>query len=179
MLYTKTNPTGIDVPIQKAQKLLHDRLNDLWCADLDAYGRAYVLDRGDITIPEVFVDGKDYKDVLGYDCNRLFFVQDDIVTKVSNKWYETNVAIYFILNLKEIKPTVTHRADEESHNDVDYILHRTDFNVISIETGIDNVLSDFSISNRDNFNYADFEPYHVFKFNCNIKYDLSTTKCNV
>lgn len=179
MLYTILDPTGVDVPIQKAQKVLHDKLNALYGVELSAYGRAYIKKKNNIKIPEVFVDGVDYKDVLGYDDNRFFFVQSDSATNISSKWYETDVDIYFILNLKELKPSITHRADEEVHNDIDYILAQTKFEINSIETGIDNVLSDFSLSERDNFNYADFEPYHVFKFNCSIQYNLATTKCNV
>jgi hypothetical protein len=179
MIYGKTNPTGIDVPIQKVQKLLHDRLNTKWSVEISAYGRAYILKKGGLTIPEVFVDGGDYDDVLSLDDNRFFFIQSDSAIRYSNTLYETDVDIYFILNLKEIKPSINHRADEEVHNDIDYLLNQTEFTINSIETGITNVLSDFSIKDSDNFNLSDFEPYHVFKVMCTVQYDLQTTKCNV
>jgi len=179
MIYKKTNPTGVDYPIQKAQKKLHDSLNAKWGVDLDAYGRAYLLRRGDIVVPEVFVEDKDYKDVLGYDTNRFFFTVGNTFSKYSQNWYETSVTIYFILKIKDIKPLVSHRADQEVQDDVDLVLRKTDLVIESIETGIDNVLSDFNISDRDNFRYADFEPYHTFKVNCNVRYNLKTTNCNV
>ena len=179
MIYSKTNPTGVDVPIQKAQKKLHDTLNSVWGVELDAYGRAYLLKRGDLIIPEVFVGGKDYKDILELKSNRFFFVVGNTANKINNNWYETNVDIYFILNLADLKPSVTHRADQEAQDDADKVLSKTDITINSIDTGIDNVLSDFNISERDNFKYADFEPYHVFKFSCSVNYNLKTTKCNV
>lgn len=179
MLYTRLNPTGVDTPIQKAQKLLHDRLNDLWGVDLSAYGRAYIKKSKDNVFPEVYIGGVDYKNVLGLDDNRFFFVQSDTAEKINNNWYETNVSIYFIVNLKELKPLINHRADEEVHNDVDYLLAKTDFENISLETGITKFLADFNISDTNNFNTADVEPNHVFKFNCSVKYNLVTTKCKV
>ena len=179
MLYTKTNPSGVDVPIQKVQKLLHSKLLTLYGKNIGAYGRAYLLKRGNIVVPEVFVSNIDYKDVLGINENRFFFVQSNKETKVSIRRFQTDVDIYFILNLKELKSNILHRADEEVHNDIDYILNQTDFKINSIETGLDNVLSAFNISDNDNFNYSDFEPYHIFKVSCTVNYDLSTTKCNV
>ena len=77
MLYKKTNPVGIDVEIQKAQTLLHDKLSSDWGADINAYGRVYLSKRKDVILPEVFVDGVDYKDVLSLDDNRFFFIQSN------------------------------------------------------------------------------------------------------
>lgn len=179
MLYTKTNPTGIDVPIQKAQKLLYNRLNTEWGIELSAYGRAYINKSRGNKIPEVFVDGKDYKDVLGTDDSRFFFVASDSAQRYDNSLYETDVDIYFLIDLKSVKPSVNHRADEEVHNNVDYVLNHTDLTINSMETGIENVLSDFDLKDSDNFNYADFESYHVFKMECTVQYNLQTTKCNV
>lgn len=178
MLYTKTQASGIDVPIQKAQRLLHSKLNDLWGVDVKAYGRAYLSKRGKQVLPEVFLNGKDYKDVLELEDNRFFFIQSESSNKISNTRYETDVDIYFILNLKEVKSSVEHRADEEVHKDVDYILNQTEFVVNSIEVGLDNVINDFKLNDRDNFNFSDFEPYHIFKVKCSVKYDLSKIECN-
>ena len=178
MLYTKTEATGIDVEIQKAQRLLHDKLNVLWNTDISGYGRAYLLKRGKQVLPEVFVNDIDYKDVLSLDSNRFFFIQSESSNKISNTRYECDVDIYFILNLKEVKATVDHRADEEVHSDVDYLLNQTYFDVKSLEIGIDNVIKDFKLDDRDNFNLSDFEPYHIFKYVCAIKYDISKKECN-
>ena len=178
MLYTKTLATGIDVEIQKAQRLLHDKLNVLWNTDISGYGRAYLLKRSKQVIPEVFVDGKDYKDVLSLDDNRFFFVQSNSSDRVSNKRYESDIDVYFILNLKDVKPNVTHRADEEVHKDVDYVLNQSNLEIKSLEIGVDNVIKDFKIEERDNFNKSDFEPYHIFKFMCTVMYDITKTECN-
>ena len=180
MLYTKINPTGIDKPIQEAQKMLHEKLNPLWNTELSAYGRAYITKRIDgPTIPEVFVSDNDYKDVLGLDDSRFFFVQSPTSTKLDFKLYETDVDIYFIINLSEVKSTITHRADEEVHQNVDYILSQSSFDINSIEIGIDNFISDFNLTDMDNFKLADFQPYHIFKVACSVKYNLETTKCNI
>jgi hypothetical protein len=178
MLYKKTNATGIDVPIQKTQTLLHDKLNVLWGINMKAYGRAYLLKKGKQVLPEVFVNNIDYEDVLGLNDNRFFFIQSNSAKRVSNTRYESDIDIYFIINLKEVKSGITHRADEEVHKDIDYILNQTDFYINSIETGIDNVINDFKLNERDNFNLADFEPYHIFKVKCTITYDLSKIECN-
>lgn len=178
MLYTKTEAIGIDVPIQKVQRLLYDKLSLLWGVNISAYGRAYLLKRKDNVLPEVFVSGKDYKDVLSLDDNRFFFVQSESAKKINSTRYETDIDIYFILNLKEVKSDISHRADEEVHNDVNYILNQTELDIDSIEVGLDNVIKDFKINNRDNFNFSDFEPYHIFKVKCSVKYDLSKKECN-
>ena len=177
MLYTKTNAVGIDVEIQKAQRLLYDKLNTLWNIDISAYGRAYLLKRDKQVIPEVFVNDVDYKDVLGLDDNRFFFIQSNSSDRISNTRYECDVDIYFILNLKDVK-SANHRADEEVHSDVDYLLNQTNFEIKSLEIGFDNVIRDFKINERDNFNLSDFEPYHIFKYVCGIKYDISKIECN-
>jgi len=180
MLYTKTKPTGIDKPIQETQKLLHDRLNSLWGIELKGYGRADLLKRDDQVIPEVFVNGKDYEDILGLDDNRFFFVQDDKSESVDAKWYETDVNIYFILKLTDIKTNITHRADQEVHDDIINVLKQSSLDTVtSIETGIDNVISDFKITDMDNFNLSDFQPYHIFKVVTSVKYNLKTTNCNL
>jgi len=178
MLYKKTNQVGIDVEIQKAQTLLHDKLCSSWGADISAYGRVYLLKRKETIVPEVFVGGVDYKDVLSLDDNRFFFIQSNTSTRISNTRYECDVDIYFILNLKDVKSSINHRADEEVHRDVEYLLNQTYFETKSLEIGIDNVISDFKLEDRDNFNISDFEPYHIFKYVCSVKYDISKTGCN-
>ena len=178
MNYTKTQVTGIDVPIQKAQKLLYDSLSVIWGTNLNGYGRVYLNNRGKSIIPEVFLSGNDYKDVLSLDDNRFFFVKSDSATRISNTRYESDIDIYFIVNLKEVIGRDDYRSDEFVHSNVNTVLNRTDFHIKGIETGIDNIISVFKLEDRDNFNLSDLEPYHIFKVECAIKYDLSKTECN-
>jgi hypothetical protein len=122
MIYKKVNPVGIDVPIQKLQQTLFDKLLDMWSLDVDdykSYGRCYRNSKEDGYVPEMFVsEGKQYQD--------LFLDDNHVVTSffgcekipLQNESFRADVHLIFAVNLTKVGINVTHRADEEVRMDV-------------------------------------------------------------
>lgn len=178
-LYTKISPKGIDIPIQQMQTHLFDELSDTWSTtSYSSFGRCYKnthgLDGG--LLPEVFA-GTDYFTLLDIDKGDAFsFFVDNNKTAYEGGQYTTEVSIIFFCNLKKLKSSITHRADEEVRIDVQKILETRlfGFELIGIETGEDNVFSGFD---EDFIKNDDLQPYHCFKVNTILKYNINTN-CN-
>lgn len=181
MIYGKTNPMGIDALIQRIQTKLHNDLNVTWglvnpndetdsTKFLDAYGRCYVM-QNDKMLKDVnrFVSSKEYEQVSVAEKNKFFFLQTQKSKKVDNLFYETILETIFILDLPSIKPDISHRADVEAQADVELILNQfQNVTIDSIEIGHENVLRGIDYSHKN-----DKQPYHVFKYNLNVRYDMS------
>lgn len=173
MNYLKTSPQGIDKVIQEAQVLLYDELSTLWGVTLEGYGRVYKKEKSGKIIPEVYIGKKEYSGtLLTTDKSKFFFSKSSSSEHRGLGFgYLTDVNIYFILDLSKVKPTVTHRADQEAQIDVVDILEMTGLVVTSIiDTEIDDVLREFKGSSE---NFKDTQPYHVFKLECELVYDLN------
>lgn len=174
MIYLKKNPVGIDVEIQKVQQYLYDKLN--W--DIEAYGRAEINNNE----PVVFFNKNDYKNVLLFNQKKMgeMLLFDDKVffsnKKTSGKMFffdsqntfynrpylKTNIDVIFILNIKEIKPLITHRADEEVR--IEILNHlQNKFKEIKIIKGIE-ALNGFSTK------LENLHPYHFLKFSFEVNY---------
>jgi hypothetical protein len=144
-IFRKTNPIGKDHPIDRLQLYLY---NNTSFANHDSHHRAYKNIKGkndDSLVPERYdVDGE-YKDLYYNDnLNVLsFFLSSDEVTNNEDRAYLTDLSIIYEVNLKELYPTITHRADEEFVNDILYWIDRSNFGfkIESITTGVNNVYS--------------------------------------
>lgn len=170
---TKTNPIGLDAKIQGIQTKLYNELNTTWGIVLNAYGRCYVIDDNGTKTVQCFKSKKDYEIISVAEKNKLFFLNRSIEKKVDTLNYETNVELIFIVNLEQLKPSITHRADKEAQADVEFILNTFDgVWVESIEQGYDNVLRGIKYDQS-----SDMQPYYVFKFNLRINYSL-TDECS-
>lgn len=180
MLITKTNPIGIDREIQRIQGGLHKHLVSAWnLTDPNVYhchGRVYRNKReeGDY-IAEVFdsnaaTGGIDYKEVYwndGLSAISFFHVSDKIEnTKGESK---VNASVIFFVNVAKLKPTITHRADEEVRQDVINFFQGA--NYTGYETGIDNVLREYP-GTRKNALVAVVErqPVHCLRINLILTY---------
>jgi hypothetical protein len=184
MLIQKTNPVGIDVPIQSFQSFIHARLLTAWVGDLPtiadeykSYGRASRNKTDDGYIAEVLQAGNSYKEV--YWDNSLtaisFFGIGQRMNSEIGKLL-TDVHLVFFVNLKKIKPAIAHRADEEVRKDV--------FNACSpgmygfqfdgLELSVENVLREYPGSRRDErLKYVDMQPVHCFRLNFSINYNIN------
>lgn len=168
----KTNPIGIDKPIQRAQVLLYDQLTALWGISLDGYGRVYKNEgkNGEVH-PEVYVSGKDYSGTLfTVEGAKFFFETSDKSVHTHDTYFNSDISVYFIINIDDIK-NVAHRADEEIRQDVFSVLHNSPFREIkSIEVGIKNVASSFTNIDEGKAKWFDKHPYHVFKIVSEVEY---------
>jgi len=165
MIYLKTNPVGIDIQIQRMQEHLYDKLNTSWGCDINAYGRAYIDEDNDTSIkPIVFKGGVDYKEVLTDDKvdAQFFFVEENSETISNSCISSNNLNLIFIVNdLRKVKGSVTHYADEEIKEEVKSYI-KSFWEMQSVIKGKDS-LDGFDVSQLK-FLY----PYFVFKISGSI-----------
>ncbi len=170
---TKTNPIGLDAKIQSLQTRLFSQLNTLWGLtspnELDAYGRCYVIEKDGEKTVRFFKTPSEYQIVSVPEMNKFFFLSRAIQKKTDTLRYETTIEAIFLLDVVSLKPDVTHRADIEVQADVELILNQIDnIFVESIETGFENVLRGIKYEQS-----SDMQPYHAFKFNLNVVYNMN------
>lgn len=187
MLILKTNPSGVDIPIEKYQSWLFDQLKGLWKlngdGDFDCYGRVYKNNSETGYVPEVFVDSlsstnKVYNPIL-FDETRntvvsFFYLNDQVNYEDGSS--TTKVSLIFLTNLDKINKGVDHRPDEEIKLDVMRLVHtgKYGFEFTSIETGLKNVAKDFDgwLKSKDETTFLDRHPRYCFKVNFNLLYNI-------
>lgn len=179
MEYVKEVPTGIDIHIQKLQRFLYTELKKAWGINdnvaYDSYGRAYRNQTVDGFIPEVYIGNKEYREVFFNDKRKaisFFGVGESI--RYNKGTATASVYLVIMVNLAQIKGGVT-RADEEAHIDVEKLLQpgRSGFEMVSFETGIDNVLKEYSGWKKDQgMKYRDLQPFHCFRINLSLTYNI-------
>lgn len=166
-IISKNNPVGIDLVIDRLQNLIYNNVS--W-VNYESYSRAYKNETNGNLIWEVFTGGVDYKDVLFDDkfSATSFFIVDDNATFNGEKW-TTNVGIIFQIDTKELYPLISHRADEEAHNEILNILQYNvyEYSVTSLVKGIRNVYTEIGYGANK---FEDLEPYHVFRVNLEVDY---------
>lgn len=159
----KENPVGIDKEIQKIQQKLYSKLN---YTNMDAFGRIYFVDVDNKTIPAT-LSGDNYSEILINNQNAVFFFIVDDTTENVNTDPKTDVDILFLLDVKKLKRTISHRADEEATIDIiDALKPCRKFKIETIVRG-KNALEDiFS-------NLIDMQPYHFVRIKGNMTYNFS------
>lgn len=165
----ESNPIGLNTAVYQIQKKLYDKLIVLWNTEIDAYPICYSIKRdGEKTKSiEYYKGNNEYsRNLIVRERNKFFFTADNDYIQSSLDFYETNIDLYFILNLKECKATNTNRADKEVINDVLEILKQ--FEQIGtntrIVTDLDRVFSGYTYDFKH-----DLQPYFCFKLTLNIK----------
>lgn len=181
MLITKDSPTGLDNAIQKLQTYMHTTLMSKWGLNTanpdenklyECYGRAYRNKKDTGYVAEMFRSGTDYKDAYWNDnLYALSFFGSTERVEYEIGSCKTNVHLVFFVNLEKLKPTITHRADEEVRQDVINTIgkHCYGFTLSGYETGIENVLREYPVS-RDALIKADMQPTHLFRVNLQVIY---------
>lgn len=185
MMPLKTNPIGLDKPIQDLQQFLYQQLLAKWSlqdADYIAYGRAYRNQTDDGYSPEFFTgtgndpNQPDYKDVFMDDTVKaLSFFGVGESEKYNMGSTIASVFLIFQVNVPALKPTVVHRGDEEIRLDVQRLCQprRYGFGMTGFETGIDNVFREYSgWKKKDGVKFRDQHPWHVFRLNFNLLYNI-------
>lgn len=172
-LIQKTDPVGIDIPIDRLQKHLFDNLT--WkdaTNGYESFHRAYINKSNGSNEAEVFETGIDYNEVFTNDnlSATSFFLRDND-SPITNVVTST-VHIIFQVNLKELYPLIEHRADEEAHRDVYNILQRNpwiNFDLTGFTKGIEGVYEALRI---EQINFDDMQPFHVFKYTLTITHKM-------
>lgn len=172
MNYFRIEPIGIDAIVNLIQKKL-TKLNDVFNIEFDAYPRCYVNQKKEGDDYEYFIKKNDYRSVLHAERNKYFFIHDSRLTPTDNFGFETELKLYFIVDLSKIDPL--ERNESKLLQEVDKII-RTCQNIELI-----NIDSDFqSIFRNTNFSKSfDFlHPYYACCFNLRlIRYELNQKPC--
>jgi len=181
-IYLKDLPQGVDYPIQQYQKKLWAKLRSLWSMDDDKYlccGRCYRDQSPTGTIPRLFEGGKEYKPLFfddNYSAISFFGCEEKTI---KNGMHSANCHLIFLVDLAKVKPSLSHRADEETRMDV-YMLLKGDGS-LQLEneiSGIDNVFREYNGWNKaESIKYKDMQPLHCFRFNFKLQYDASDNYC--
>ena len=159
------NPKGIDAEIQRIETSLY---NNLGYSNIEAYGRCYVIEKDDNTVPVYYLGNKEYREVTLNDALEMsfFFIERPTSAKASG-FYTTPVDIIFLLDLEKLKPELNHRADEELKAEIDKILVKnTQFTLTEVKKGLD-ALEGFD------HDLKDMQPYSFLKFTGTLKYQIN------
>lgn len=181
MLITVDKPVGINVAIKKLQTNLFPKLLSRWGiteTQYESYGLVYRNKVGTQYIAEAYIGNNEYKEVYWDDTKAAiswFGLSGQITFDKLNK---ANVHLVFFVNLSKLKPTATHRADEDVRNDVQKLFGNTlnSFSYEGCELWLDNVLKEYPGSRRDErLSAVDMHPIHCFRINLTLLY--STNIC--
>lgn len=173
----KDIPVGLDAVIHKTQIILYDELSLLWGVNLEGYPRCYVINRDGRNTIEHYISDKEYLSLIHAERNKFFFTAENDFEKkrVNNFEFETDIELYFVVNVAEIKPTILHRGDEEIRNDVLNVLQSIpDVLATSVVINVDRVFNGFE--HREMY---DMQPYHAFKIVLNVpKFVINQKYCS-
>jgi len=166
-MYLITNPIGIDRVIQSAQKSLKAGLHTT--KKVEVFGRAFRNEREAGVVPEVFVSGREYREVMyndKVDCT-VFFDPSDRVTYNGAGQAQGEVGIVVQCNLARLYPDKGRHATELIERDViDIIEAQTPFRVTGIVKGFA-AIEMFAMTSRVRF---DMQPHYVFRLNTIVNY---------
>lgn len=169
--HTKIDPVGLDAVIGKIQTRLYNKLSAVWSAKIEGYPRCYEVKRNKLTTIEHFLTENEYESLIHSDNNKFFFIVKKDIRQVSFTTYNAMIELFFILNVRECKPSVKHRADEEVRNDVILALSgigaADSLKTIIIDTPSVFQGYDFSLLN-------DMQPFHCFK----VEFEIRDFKMN-
>jgi len=174
----KTAPVGIDFEIDKAQVHFSGKI----AANSSQWNpRVYInpFEKSAKTSnrkPEHFVIGSlnEYLEQYTNDLIDLhvFFVASEN-PELDNTTGDVTQRVSMIIqaNLKNMYPSISHRADEELHmafyNAWNKWNLKTRFQFVNYETGIDNVFREFE---TNKIIYSDLHPRHCVRFNFDVRY---------
>jgi len=161
---------GIDIQIERLQDRFKDKLwTSVSSTNKDYFGRIYRNERDGDVIPQRFVSGNDYKDVLLNDKKAVtcFF---DVQPEESYEFqFNANVWILFAVNLKTLYPSITDRATEYVHEDVVREIKKIGgWNVTGLVRGLP-AFADYSLVKDSD----DMQPFYLVRINCEVKYPLN------
>ena len=118
MIHLKTDPKGIDKPIQRFQQVFYDKSVKAFDCDIVSYGRIYKDDKDGKISPQGYVGKGNYKDVLTDGTIKglhFFFVEDEeseVIQKPCVSKADVDI-IVFVNDISKVRGDIEHYADEE------------------------------------------------------------------
>lgn len=163
-LVQKIAPKGVDLTIDYIQEHLNTMLS--W-SNVTIYPRIYKEETETGIKPKVYNTDGDYEEVFYNDTlnGSMFFYTEDSRT-VRDETYPISLSLVVQMNLNAIYPTITHRADEEAHNDLILALNQMSLHKVNgLVTGIRNVYSEFEVNQ---VLLDDINEYHCFRIDMEV-----------
>ena len=139
-----------------------------------SFARCYRNKKGAGFIAEIYSGQNEYKECFWDDSLHAisFFGTGNITQHKIGEM--ADVHLIFFVNIEKLKPLLTNRADEEIRLDVLNVLGKGwyGFNLVSTETGIENVLREYPGTIRDKgLTKVDIHPVHCFRINLKLNYN--------
>lgn len=177
MIYLKTNPVGVDVPINRYQQFIYDELSNI--LSIDGYGVCYKNENQGNVIPEVFKSNTDYSGtLLTVDKSKFFFSLKGNAKrqKLSNR-YKDDGSLYFLINLKEAYPDSNERENERAKLNIVNIVNQSGLSITKIiEQNTEEILSEFKGAYKSG-KYDNLHPYFIMRCDFEITYTLTENEC--
>lgn len=168
MIYTKTNPIGVDYYIEKANQKIYDALNPLFSNGIVGFGKCNI---NKTNIEGVYSEVPEYTDIYNQNINVLtndeskyFFTIGNNLKAKDNFQYIITLNVYFILNLDKVIGVDSQTSDTYIQSLVHKILSSSGFGKLDLEIGVNTVYKDFKLSKDSSSYFDDIRPKHVFKF---------------
>lgn len=183
MLVLVSNPIGVDLAIEKAQKRLHDELLTKWGINTNmflCYGRCYRNNDKNGVIPEVYSNGE-YKELLLNDnviVHSFFDIGNVINYETEEHQNSTTIDLVFFVNLNKLYSNNL-RQDEKVRQDVQLIFEGGKNGLLLQTISIGNqALSEYSGYKKDAMKFKDMNQYHIFKMTYQLNYDYQSYQCS-
>lgn len=183
---------GIDKTIQEIQERLYDALSEVWCNNIEGYGRVEKtpINAGDeipdyyrtakLVIPEWYnATKKDYEEVYYDDkksCIFCFLTSDNDET-LDGVVYTAKVKCVFMVNLEKIFTDGVGRLTAKAHKEASETLRNLSygiFDITGIERRIDIIFQEYK---TNHIQTDDMHPLHVFAIKIDLNYILEDS-CN-
>lgn len=183
----KVDPVGIDTAIDSIQLNVFNYLTNIagW-TEYESYPRAYKNKKGKDIIPEISItDQEEYLEVLYDDKFNVtsFFLTDDKTPAESEEVFTQGLSLIFQGDLEKLFPTLSHRADEEMHDDILKSLSgvEIDAQLKQVVRGTKNVYEDLNITGvlRDGVDLDDMSNFHVIRIDLEFKYYYRNCKIEI
>lgn len=163
------NPIGVDRPIGIMQDHLVSKLN--W-ENIEIYGRTYPVKDGPAKLPKAYTGNGEYaKDVFTLELgnNKVFFLANGPAKVLPGGMAEETIKVVFMVDLKTIFPTLTHRADAEAIQLAQELVSGVGFfnNIVEVQTQIEDIMKGYDLSHAGLLN---IQPRCMFSINSKVKY---------
>ena len=169
ILTRKISPKGIDINVDAIQVHLNSLIS--W-TNFNSYPRIYKEETEQGIKPMNYTSNGDYVDVFTNDNlnGSIFFYNEDTRNAVNGYFNDVTLSMVVQLDLDALYPNVTHRPDEEAHNDIIIALKKLmpTVTINALITGLNNVYSEFSTTQVQ---LDDISKFHVFRIDMSVVVD--------
>ena len=125
----KDDAIGLSAEVKKLQISLHDKLSAKWGIEIEGYPICFdFIDRdGNNTIAH-YLRRNEYLPLIHNDKTKFFFTSNYPSVQVSNYTFDTNIDLYFIIDLSKIT-IYDERATDEVLRDIIQVLNSGHFGI--------------------------------------------------